>query len=49
MPFFMDQKSNTKILIAKGVGISLDIKTLSMQSILHAFEEILYNERYQVF
>jgi len=48
MPFFADQKSNTKILIAKGVGISLDIKTLSTQSILHAIEEIIYNERYYI-
>ncbi|TGZ53751.1 Uncharacterized protein DBV15_12370 [Temnothorax longispinosus] len=46
MPFFMDQKSNTRILVAKGVGIYLDIKTLSTQSILHAVEEVLYNESY---
>jgi len=45
-PFFCDQKSNTQILVAKGVGIYLDIKTLSVQTILHAVEEILYNERY---
>jgi len=42
----MDQKPNTQILVAKGVGIYLDVKTLSMQTILHAVEEILYNERY---
>ncbi|TGZ49857.1 Uncharacterized protein DBV15_12297 [Temnothorax longispinosus] len=46
MPFFGDQKSNTRILVAKGVAIYLDITTLSTQSILHAVEEILYNERY---
>ncbi|KAL0129737.1 hypothetical protein PUN28_001770 [Cardiocondyla obscurior] len=46
MPFFMDQKSNTRIITAKGVGIYLDIKTLSTQSVLHAVEEILYNESY---
>ncbi|TGZ54207.1 UDP-glucuronosyltransferase 1-9 [Temnothorax longispinosus] len=46
MPFFMDQKFNTEILVAKGVGIYLDIKILSTQSILHAVEEILYNESY---
>jgi len=46
MPFFMDQKPNTQILVAKGVGIYLDVKTLSVQTILHAVEEILYNERY---
>ncbi|XP_071579800.1 UDP-glucosyltransferase 2-like isoform X1 [Temnothorax nylanderi] len=46
MPFFMDQKPNARILVAKGVGIHLDIKTLSAQSILHAVEEVLYNESY---
>lgn len=48
MPFFMDQKSNTEILVAKGVAIYLDIKTLSMQTVLHAVEEIIYNERYHI-
>ncbi|XP_024888219.1 UDP-glucuronosyltransferase 1-7C-like isoform X1 [Temnothorax curvispinosus] len=46
MPFFMDQRPNARILVAKGVGIHLDIKTLSAQSILHAVEEVLYNESY---
>jgi len=46
MPFFLDQKSNTQILVAKGVGIYLDIKTLSTKIVLQAIEEILYNERY---
>ncbi|XP_011704999.1 PREDICTED: UDP-glucuronosyltransferase 1-5-like [Wasmannia auropunctata] len=46
MPFFMDQKPNTQLLVAKGVGIYLNIKTLSTQIILHAVEEIIYNESY---
>ncbi|XP_071652394.1 UDP-glycosyltransferase UGT5-like isoform X4 [Temnothorax longispinosus] len=46
MPFFMDQRPNARILVAKGVGIHLDIKTLSAQSILHAVEEVLYNDSY---
>ncbi|XP_071579254.1 UDP-glycosyltransferase UGT5-like isoform X2 [Temnothorax nylanderi] len=46
MPFFMDQKSNTEILVTKGVGVYLDIKTLSAQSLLHAIEEVLYNKSY---
>ncbi|XP_024892539.1 UDP-glucuronosyltransferase 1-9-like [Temnothorax curvispinosus] len=46
MPFFLDQKFNTEILVAKGVGIYLDIQILSTQSILHAVEEIVYNESY---
>lgn len=45
-PFFYDQKSNAEILVAKGVGIRLDFKTLSTQSILHAIEEVLYNKSY---
>ncbi|TGZ49038.1 UDP-glucuronosyltransferase 2B5 [Temnothorax longispinosus] len=48
MPFFGDQKFNTRILVAKGVGIYLDIKTLSTQSILHAVGEVLYNKRYHI-
>ncbi|TGZ52300.1 Uncharacterized protein DBV15_12597, partial [Temnothorax longispinosus] len=43
-PVFSDQKSNAAIIVAKGVGIRLDIKTLSTQSVLHAIEEILYNK-----
>ncbi|XP_024890500.1 UDP-glucuronosyltransferase 2B17-like [Temnothorax curvispinosus] len=46
MPFFTDQRPNARILVAKGVGIHLNIKTLSAQSILHAVEEVLYNESY---
>ncbi|XP_036141720.1 UDP-glycosyltransferase UGT5-like [Monomorium pharaonis] len=46
MLFFMDQKFNAQMLVAKGVGIYLDIKTLSMQTIIHAIEEIIYNESY---
>ncbi|XP_036151198.1 UDP-glycosyltransferase UGT5-like [Monomorium pharaonis] len=46
MPFFMDQKSNTQILLSKGIAVYLDFNTLSMQTILDAVEEILYNESY---
>ncbi|XP_011858394.1 PREDICTED: UDP-glucuronosyltransferase 2B1-like [Vollenhovia emeryi] len=45
-PFFMDQKSNAEVLVAKGVGIRLDFKILSTQSVLHAIEKILYNKSY---
>ncbi|XP_012531533.2 UDP-glycosyltransferase UGT5 [Monomorium pharaonis] len=45
-PFFMDQKYNSQILVSKGVAIRVDIDTLSMQTILYAVEEILYNESY---
>ncbi|XP_011860567.1 PREDICTED: UDP-glucuronosyltransferase 2B19-like isoform X2 [Vollenhovia emeryi] len=46
MPFFMDQKSNSEILVSKGVAIRLSYSTLSVQSILHAVEEVLHNKRY---
>lgn len=48
MPFFMDQKSISEILVSKGVGIRLEYKTLSTQTILHAIEEIFYNKRYYI-
>ncbi|XP_025268342.1 UDP-glucuronosyltransferase 2B19-like [Camponotus floridanus] len=46
MPFFIDQKYNIALLINKGVAVQLDINTLSTESILDAFEKILYNESY---
>lgn len=45
MPFFMDQRPNVEILVAKGAGVHLDFETLSTQTILDAFDKILYNER----
>ncbi|KAG5317482.1 UD110 glucuronosyltransferase, partial [Pseudoatta argentina] len=46
MPFCIDQKFNAQKLVVKDVGIYLDVKTLSTHTVLHAVEEILYNERY---
>lgn len=46
MPFFMDQKPNMKILVDKGVGVYLNFETLSVETILDAFDKVLYNERY---
>ena len=48
MPFYVDQKFNAQKLVAKGVGIYLDVKTLSTQTVLRVVEEILYDERYQI-
>ena len=48
MPFFLDQKPNTQILVSKGVAIYLNVKILSLQSVSHAFQEIIYNERYHI-
>nr|XP_012222825.1 PREDICTED: UDP-glucuronosyltransferase 2B16-like isoform X1 [Linepithema humile] len=46
MPFFMDQKCNVDILVTKGVGVYLDVKTLSTEIILSAIEKVLYDESY---
>ncbi|EFN78744.1 UDP-glucuronosyltransferase 2B18 [Harpegnathos saltator] len=46
MPFFMDQRPNVEILVAKGAGVHLDFETLSTQTILDAFNKVLYNESY---
>ncbi|EZA59431.1 UDP-glucuronosyltransferase 2B10 [Ooceraea biroi] len=45
MPFILEQRYEMEKLIAKGAGIRLDFNTLSMQSILNALEEIVYNKR----
>ncbi|KMQ88824.1 udp-glucuronosyltransferase 2b1, partial [Lasius niger] len=44
MPFFADQKVNVALLVHKGVAVRLDISTLSTESVLDAFDKILYNE-----
>lgn len=48
MPFVMDGKFIAEILVSKGVGIRLDYKTLSTESVLRTIEEIFYNERYYI-
>ncbi|XP_018341764.1 PREDICTED: UDP-glucuronosyltransferase-like [Trachymyrmex septentrionalis] len=45
-PFYVDQKFNAQKVVAKDVGVYLDINTLSTRTVLHAVEEILYNKRY---
>ncbi|XP_072759092.1 UDP-glycosyltransferase UGT5-like [Anoplolepis gracilipes] len=46
MPFFGDQKFNVDLLVHKGVGVRLDFKTLSTETVLDAFEKVLHNESY---
>ncbi|KAL6445606.1 hypothetical protein ACFW04_000852 [Cataglyphis niger] len=46
MPFFADQRYNMALLVQKGVAVRLDVNTLSTESVLDAFEKILYNESY---
>lgn len=48
MPFFMDQRYNIALLLQKDVAVRLDVNTLSTESVLDAFEKILYNERYDI-
>jgi len=48
MPFYGDQKPNVELLVHKGVGVRLDIATLFTESVLDAFEKILYNRRYDI-
>jgi len=48
MPFYMDQIPNVELLVLKGAGVRLDFATLSTESILDAFEKVLYNKRYSI-
>lgn len=48
MPFFMDQRPNVEMLVAKGAAVRFNFDSLSTQSVLDAFEKVLYNERYNV-
>jgi glucuronosyltransferase len=45
IPFFFDQHANLKKLIVKGLGVKLDYRTLTKESILSAVREILHNDR----
>ncbi|XP_029167357.1 UDP-glucuronosyltransferase 2A1-like [Nylanderia fulva] len=47
MPFYADQKFNVALLEHKGVAVRLNINNdLSTESVLDAFNKILYNESY---
>ena len=45
MPFFLDQEANVHKFVAKGLGVKLDYRTLTKESILSAVREILNNDR----
>jgi glucuronosyltransferase len=45
IPFFLDQKANVQKSLAKGLGVKLDYRTLTKESILSAVREILNNDR----
>ncbi|XP_014475245.1 PREDICTED: UDP-glucuronosyltransferase 2B19-like [Dinoponera quadriceps] len=46
MPFFTDQRVNMQILVAKGAAVHVNVDTLTTQTILDAFDQVLYNESY---
>ncbi|XP_069693600.1 UDP-glycosyltransferase UGT5-like isoform X1 [Periplaneta americana] len=48
VPFFLDQQNNIKKLVSKGVGVHLDYRTLTKQSILTALREVLQNDSYHL-
>jgi len=35
-------------LVSKGIGVRLDVKTLSTETIIDAVEKIIYDERYDI-
>jgi glucuronosyltransferase len=45
IPFFFDQNTNVQKVLAKGLGVKLDYRTLTKESILSAVREILNNDR----
>jgi Glycosyl transferases, related to UDP-glucuronosyltransferase len=45
MPIFFDQNANIKKFLAKGLGVKLDYRTLTKESVLSAVREILNNDR----
>jgi glucuronosyltransferase len=47
MPFLLDQESNVQKFVAKGLGVKLDYRTLTKESILSAVREILNNDSYR--
>jgi UDP:flavonoid glycosyltransferase YjiC (YdhE family) len=45
IPFFADQNAIIQKFLAKGLGVELDYRTLTKESILSAVREILNNDR----
>ncbi|XP_068907603.1 UDP-glycosyltransferase UGT5-like [Tenebrio molitor] len=46
IPFLDDQHSNTKIVIKKGVGVSIDFKRITAGYVLSKIREVLDNNKY---
>jgi glucuronosyltransferase len=45
IPFLDDQHSNTKIVIKKGVGVSIDFKRITAGYVLSKIREVLDNNK----
>ncbi|KAF2893560.1 hypothetical protein ILUMI_12614 [Ignelater luminosus] len=47
LPFFMDQPTNVKRMVAMGLGLSLDYKTLDKETFKETIQEIINNPKYR--
>ncbi|KAF2893561.1 hypothetical protein ILUMI_12615, partial [Ignelater luminosus] len=47
LPFFMDQPTNVKRMVAKGLGLSLDYKTLDKKTFKKTIQELINNPKYR--
>jgi glucuronosyltransferase len=45
VPFFLDQTNNIRKFVSKGVGVELDYKSITKESVLTALREVLNNDR----
>jgi UDP:flavonoid glycosyltransferase YjiC (YdhE family) len=45
IPFMFDQHANVQKLLSKVLGVKLDYRTLTKESILSAVREVLHNDR----
>jgi glucuronosyltransferase len=45
IPFLDDQYSNAKIIVKKGVGVSIDLKRITAEYVLSKIREVLNNNK----
>jgi len=48
LPFYSDQDQNARNIVNKGIGVQLDIKTLTKESIKHSINEVMTNTQYRI-
>lgn len=46
IPFFSDQLPNVESMVSKGLGLSLDFKSLTKENLKAAIFEVINNKRY---